>query len=98
MMISTKGRYALRVMIDLAQNSKDNYVSLKDVAKRQNISMKYLEMIVSMLNKGNMVKSLRGKSGGYKLAKIQRLYGRFYFKIDRKTLAPVMYRRRTGTL
>ena len=48
MMISTKGRYALRVMIDLAQNSKEGFVSLKDVAKRQQISMKYLEMIVSI--------------------------------------------------
>ena len=52
MMISTKGRYALRVMIDLAQNSKEGFVSLKDVAKRQQISMKYLEMIVSILNRG----------------------------------------------
>lgn len=69
MMISTKGRYALRVMIDLAQNGDENFVSLKDVAERQNISMKYLEMIVSMLNKGNMVRSQRGKTGGYKLAK-----------------------------
>ena len=51
MMISTKGRYALRVMIDLAQNSKEGFVSLKDVAKRQQISMKYLEMIVSILNR-----------------------------------------------
>ena len=74
MMISTKGRYALRVMIDLGQNSKDNYVSLKDVAKRQDISMKYLEMIVSMLNKGDMVKSLRGKAGGYKLARAPKDY------------------------
>ena len=82
MMISTKGRYALRVMIDLAQNSKDNYVSLKDVAKRQNISMKYLEMIV---------KSLRGKSGGYKLAKDPKDYTvGSILKLTEKTLAPVM--------
>ncbi len=69
MMISTKGRYALRVMIDLAQNSKEGFVSLKDVAKRQQISMKYLEMIVSILNRGKMVKSQRGKAGGYRLIK-----------------------------
>ena len=69
MMISTKGRYALRVMIDLAQNSKEGFVSLKDVAKRQQISMKYLEMIVSILNSGKMVKSQRGKAGGYRLIK-----------------------------
>ena len=57
MMISTKGRYALRVMIDLAQNDGESFVSLKDVAERQGISMKYLEMIVSLLHKGHMVKS-----------------------------------------
>lgn len=68
MLISTKGRYALRVMIDLAQNDTGSYISLKDVAERQNISMKYLEIIVSLLNKGEMLESLRGKSGGYRLA------------------------------
>lgn len=91
MMISTKGRYALRVMIDLAQNGDENYVSLKDVAQRQNISMKYLEMIVSILNKGHMVKSLRGKSGGYKLTKKPSEYtiGEI-LKLTEGTLAPVM--------
>lgn len=74
MMISTKGRYALRVMLDLAEHGKENYVSLKDVAQRQNISMKYLEMIVSVLNKGNMVKSQRGKAGGYQLSKMPSEY------------------------
>ncbi|MCI9616486.1 MAG: RrF2 family transcriptional regulator [Eubacterium sp.] len=91
MMISTKGRYALRVMIDLAQNGDENFVSLKDVAERQNISMKYLEMIVSMLNKGNMVRSQRGKMGGYKLAKTPSEYtvGEI-LKLTEGTLAPVM--------
>lgn len=91
MMISTKGRYALRVMIDLAQNGKENYVSLKDVAQRQNISMKYLEMIVAILNKGHLVKSLRGKSGGYKLTKSPSEYkvGEI-LKLTEGTLAPVM--------
>lgn len=91
MMISTKGRYALRVMIDLAQSGNENYVSLKDVATRQNISMKYLEMIVSILNKGQMVQSLRGKSGGYKLAKLPSEYtvGEI-LKLTEGTLAPVM--------
>ena len=91
MMISTKGRYALRVMIDLAQNGDENFVSLKDVAERQNISMKYLEMIVSMLNKGNMVRSQRGKTGGYKLAKTPSEYtvGEI-LKLTEGTLAPVM--------
>ena len=91
MMISTKGRYALRVMIDLAENQSENYVSLKDVAKRQNISMKYLEMIVAILNKGNMVKSLRGKAGGYKLAKKPSEYTiSEILKLTEGTLAPVM--------
>ena len=91
MMISTKGRYALRVMIDLAQNGDENFVSLKDVAERQNISMKYLEMIVSMLNKGNMVRSQRGKTGGYKLAKTPSEYtvGEI-LKLTEGTFAPVM--------
>ncbi len=91
MMISTKGRYALRVMIDLAQNGKENYVSLKDVAQRQNISMKYLEMIVAILHKGHLVKSLRGKSGGYKLTKSPSEYkvGEI-LKLTEGTLAPVM--------
>lgn len=69
MMISTKGRYALRVMVDLAQHEQDGYISLKDVAERQHISMKYLEMIVGCLNKAGLVLSLRGKNGGYRLAK-----------------------------
>ncbi len=91
MMISTKGRYALRVMLDLAEHGKENYVSLKDVAQRQNISMKYLEMIVAVLNKGNMVKSQRGKAGGYQLSKMPSEYtvGEI-IQLTEKTLAPVM--------
>lgn len=69
MMVSTKGRYALIVMIDLAKNQGDSYVSLADIAERQNLSMKYLENVVSILNKGNMLQSLRGKNGGYRLAR-----------------------------
>lgn len=68
MMISTKGRYALRVMVDLAQHEEDGFISLKDVAKRQHISMKYLEMIVGCLVRAGLVLSLRGKNGGYRLA------------------------------
>ena len=90
MMISTKGRYALRVMIDLAQNSKDGFVSLKDVAERQQISMKYLEMIVSILNRGKMVKSQRGKAGGYRLIKEPSEYSvGSIIKLAEGTLAPV---------
>ena len=78
-------------MIDLAQNGNENYVSLKDVARRQNISMKYLEMIVSILNKGKMVQSLRGKTGGYKLAKEPSEYTiSEILKLTEGTLAPVM--------
>lgn len=69
MMISTKGTYALRVMIDLAQHTEEGYISLKSIAERQHVSMKYLETIVSLLNKGGMVTSLRGKDGGYMLKK-----------------------------
>lgn len=67
MKISTRGRYALRVMIDLAINGKENYISLKDIANRQEISMKYLEQIVSILSKAGLVDTLRGNNGGYKL-------------------------------
>ena len=67
MKISTKGRYALRLMIDLASNSNGNPISLKDVAKRQGISDKYLEQIISVLNKAGYVRSVRGAQGGYLL-------------------------------
>ena len=67
MKISTTGRYALRLMIDLAENSSGNPVSLKDVAKRQGISDKYLEQIISVLNKAGYVRSVRGAQGGYLL-------------------------------
>ncbi len=69
MMISSKGRYALRVMTDLAEHAEDGYISLADISARQEISLKYLEAITSMLNKAGLVESLRGKSGGYKLHK-----------------------------
>lgn len=69
MMISTKGRYALRVMIDLAQNKDKGYVSLTSISKRQEISLKYLEAIIAMLNRAGYVKSLRGVNGGYKLTR-----------------------------
>lgn len=68
-MISTKARYALRVMIDLVQHQEDGYVPLKEIANRQNISEKYLEIILKMLVKGNMLKGLRGKGGGYRLTR-----------------------------
>ena len=68
-MVSTKGRYALTVMVDLARNGGEGFVSLADIAEREKLSMKYLESIISILNKGGMLTSLRGKNGGYKLAR-----------------------------
>ena len=67
MMVSTKGRYALRIMVDLAENQQGGPVSLKDIAERENIGIKYLEIIVSSLNKNGLLKSVRGKNGGYML-------------------------------
>lgn len=67
MRVSTRGRYALRLMLDLAMNNTGEPVRLKDVAKRQEISEKYLEQIISILNKAGFVKSVRGPAGGYSL-------------------------------
>jgi Rrf2 family protein len=68
-MISTKGRYGLRVMIDLAKNDNGSYIPLKDIADRQEISKKYLEIIVKKMVEGGLVKGSSGKGGGYKLVK-----------------------------
>ena len=68
MMISTKGRYALRVMIDIAEHQHDGYIPLKEIAARQEISEKYLEQIIAVLNKAGYVKSVRGAQGGYRIA------------------------------
>lgn len=69
MKISTKGRYALRVMIDIAENGKEESVSVKDISERQNISKKYLEQILALLSKGGMISTCRGNKGGYRLTK-----------------------------
>lgn len=69
MKISTKGRYALRMLLDLAEHRADGYISLKDIAARQEISKKYLEQIVSILNRPDILKTNRGYQGGYQLAK-----------------------------
>lgn len=66
-MISTKGRYALRVMIDLSENNTGAYIPLKDIANRQGISLKYLESIMVVLSKAGFVDAVQGKGGGYKL-------------------------------
>ena len=68
-MISTKGRYAIRVMIDLAEHGGEGYIPLKEVADRQGISKKYLEIIVKELVKGKMLLGLGGRGGGYKLCR-----------------------------
>ena len=69
MMISTKGRYALRVLIDMAEHQAGGYVPLKEIAERQEISEKYLESIVKTLVKEQILEGLRGKGGGYRLRK-----------------------------
>lgn len=69
MKVSTKGRYALRVLVDLAENGKDRNVSIRELAERQSISDKYLEGIVARLSAAGYVKSVRGKYGGYQLTK-----------------------------
>ena len=67
MMISTKGRYALRVMIDLAEHCNGEYIPMKDVVKRQQVSQKYVERIMTMLSKADFVEAVHGKGGGYRL-------------------------------
>ncbi len=69
MMISTRGRYALRVLIDLAENNQGKYIPMKDVAQRQEISLKYLERIMPLLIKGKLIEGAHGKGGGYKLTR-----------------------------
>jgi Rrf2 family protein len=69
MMVSTKGRYALRVVLDLATHEQEGYVSLTDISARQEVSLKYLESIVASLSKAGYLESHRGKAGGYRLAK-----------------------------
>ena len=74
MKISTKGRYALRLMLDLAFNYTGDYITIKNIAKRQEISEKYLEQLITQLNKAGFVKSARGAQGGYMLAKTPEEY------------------------
>ena len=69
MMISAKSRYALRVMVDLAQHNSGEFIPVKEIATRQGISLKYLESIMTILTKGKMLESASGKGGGYRLIK-----------------------------
>ncbi len=68
-LVSTKGRYALRMMLDLAENSTGSYIPLKEIAERQNISLKYMEAIMPNLVKAGLVSAIQGKGGGYMLSK-----------------------------
>jgi len=72
--ISTKGRYSLRMLLDLAERKDEGYISLKDIAERQGISKKYLEQIVTLLNSADMLRTNRGYQGGYMLAKAPNQY------------------------
>jgi len=69
MMVSTRGRYALRVIIDLAENAGDGHVPMREVAERQGLSLKYLERILPLLVSANLVEGVHGKGGGYRLSK-----------------------------
>lgn len=90
MKISTKGRYALRLMLDLALNNTGEYITIKSIAARQDISEKYLEQIISMLNRAGYVKSIRGAQGGYKLAKDPKEYTvGMILRLTEGSLAPV---------
>lgn len=74
MLVSTKGRYALRVMVDLAEHQNDGYTAMKEVAARQEISLKYLERILPALAKNGMIEGITGKGGGYRLTKAPEEY------------------------
>lgn len=90
MLISTKGRYALRVMVDLAEHQSDGYIPLKDIARRQDISEKYLESIIKLLVKDKLLSGLRGKGGGYKLTKSPDQYtAGSILRLTEESLAPV---------
>jgi len=90
MMISTKGRYALRVMIDLAEHNTGSYIPLKDIAERQQISEKYLESIIKILVKADYLDALRGKGGGYRLNRDPSEYtAGSILRLTEGTLSPV---------
>lgn len=90
MKISTKGRYALRLMIDLALHDDGAYVTLKEISSRQNISIKYLEQIVTLLSRARFLKSTRGPQGGYRLVKPPEEYtAGDILRVTEGSLAPV---------
>ena len=90
MLISTKGRYALRVMIDLAEHQTEGFIPLKVIAQRQDISEKYLESIIKQMVKAKLVSGLRGKGGGYRLTKAPEQYTvGSILRITEDSMAPV---------
>ncbi len=90
MMISTRGRYALRILVDLAERRSEEYVTLREIAERQEISEKYLESIVKLLVRASIVEGLRGKGGGYRLALRPEEIGVLaVLRLTEGTLAPV---------
>ena len=90
MKVSTKGRYALRMLLDLAEHRQDGYVALKDIAQRQRISKKYLEQIIPVFNQSDILKTNRGYPGGYALAKEPSKYTvGMILRLTEGSLAPV---------
>lgn len=90
MLISTKGRYALRVLVDLAEHQSEGYIPLKEVAQRQEISEKYLESIIKLLVKDGVVSGVRGKGGGYRLSRAPDYYTVGHIlRLTEESLAPV---------
>lgn len=90
MMITTKGRNALKIMIDLARHEGEGFISLADIAERQKESLKYLEASAAQLSAAGLVVSARGKSGGYKLSKAPEKYTAFeILQVGEGTLSPV---------
>ena len=90
MLISTTGRYALRVMIDLAEHQGEGYIPLKEIARRQEISEKYLESIIKLLVKARLLSGVRGKGGGYQLTRLPEHYTvDTILRLTEDSLAPV---------
>lgn len=90
MLISTRGRYALRVMIDLAEHQAQGYIPLKEIAQRQCLSEKYLEGIIKLLVKARLLSGLRGKGGGYQLTQPSEQYTVYaILRLTEDSLAPV---------
>lgn len=90
MLISTKGRYALRVLTDMAEHQSDGYIPLKEIAQRQEISEKYLESIIKILVQAGILAGLRGKGGGYRLSRApDRIVVNDVLRLTEGTLAPV---------